>query len=306
MDSPFFSVIIPAYNRATILPETIGSIQNQRFESWEIVVVDDGSKDDTEAVIRGISTHDSRIKYVYQENAERSAARNNGAKNAQGRYLFFLDSDDAFEPNHMQEVYSLLQREEFPVGMVFSNLLYLKENGIEKPDIADMEKGQGFDYVLRHPITPSRVCVHRDVFNIFQFDPQIVIVEDQVLWICIATRFPVFHQKEYTVRYRIHDGNSVDLSKNPFKPRYKGLQRLFTNSNYSAISIKIPEAHKRILLAECSFNEARHFEFVREYFKMTRLLLRSFIHKMDYRNKERLYMFISSLPLLGKLIVGRK
>jgi glycosyltransferase involved in cell wall biosynthesis len=306
MERPFFSVIIPAYNRASILPETIESIQKQSFDSWEIIVVDDGSKDNTEEVVRGILSQDSRINYVYQENAERSAARNNGAKNARGRYLFFLDSDDAFEPNHMQEVYSLLQSEEFPVGMVFSNLLYLKENGIEKPDIADMEKGQGFDYVLRHPITPSRVCVHRDVFNIFQFDPQIVIVEDQALWICIATRFPVFHQKEYTVRYRIHDGNSVDLSRDSYRSRYKGLQRLFNHPAYAAISVKIPSAQKRHMLAECAFNRARHHEYVGQISKMNGMLLQSFKHKANYRNKERVYLFVSNVPFLGKFIVGRK
>jgi glycosyltransferase involved in cell wall biosynthesis len=302
MDSPFFSVIIPAYNRATILPETIESIQNQRFESWEIVVVDDGSKDDTEAVIRGISSHDSRIRYIYQENAERSAARNNGAKNAQGRYLFFLDSDDAFEPNHMHEVHALLQKEEFPVGMVFSNVLYLKENGIEKPSIPDMEEGGSFDYVLRHPITPSRVCVHRDVFNVFQFDPEIVIVEDQVLWICIATRFPVFHQKEYTVRYRIHDGNSIDLSRDSYRSRYAGLLRLFNHPIYAEISALIPKKQKKHMLAECAFNRARHHEFVGQYVKMVRMLWRSFLHKSGYRNKERAYMLITAFPILGDII----
>ena len=306
MDSPFFSVIIPAYNRATILPETIESIQNQRFESWEIVVVDDGSKDDTESVVRGISSHDSRIRYIYQENAERSAARNNGAKNAQGRYLFFLDSDDAFEPNHMHEVHALLQKEEFPVGMVFSNVLYLKENGIEKPSIPDMEEGGSFDYVLRHPITPSRVCVHRDVFNVFQFDPEIVIVEDQVLWICIATRFPVFHQKEYTVRYRIHDGNSIDLSRDSYRSRYAGLLRLFNHPIYAEISAKIPMEQKKHMLAECAFNRARHHEFVGQISKMNGMLLQSFKHKANYRNKERVYLFVSNVPLLGNFIVGRK
>lgn len=302
MDSPFFSVIIPAYNRASILPETIDSIQKQSFESWEIVVVDDGSKDDTEAVVRGISTDDSRIRYIYQENAERSAARNNGAKNAQGRYLFFLDSDDAFEPNHMHEVYALLQKEKFPVGMVFSNVLYLKENGIEKPEIPVMEKDGGFNYVLRHPITPSRVCVHRDVFNEFQFDPEIVIVEDQVLWICIATRFPVFHQKEYTVRYRIHDGNSVDLSRDSYRSRYMGLLRLFNHAKYAEISAQIPLEQKRHMLAECAFNRARHHEFVGQYVKMVRMLWRSFLHKSRYRNKERAYMIITAFPIFGDFI----
>ena len=306
MDTPFFTVVIPAYNRAEILPETIASIQTQSFESWEIIVVDDGSKDNTAEVIRAFAARDQRIKYVYQDNAERSAARNNGAKNASGKYLFFLDSDDGFEPNHMQAVHSLLQRESFPAAMVVSNVIYQKENSMERPEIPELEAGKGFDYVLKHPITPSRVCVHRDIFEVFKFDPEIVIVEDQVLWICIATRFPVYHQKEYTVRYRIHDGNSVDLSRDSYRSRYNGLLRLFNHSKYAEISVKIPPKQRQHMLAECAFNRSRHHEFVGQNMKMNRMLLLSFWHKRAYRNKERLYMFVSNLPLIGKLIVRNK
>jgi glycosyltransferase involved in cell wall biosynthesis len=302
MDTPFFTVVIPAYNRAEILPETIESIQTQSFESWEIIVVDDGSKDNTAEVIKAFASRDERIKYVYQNNAERSAARNNGAKNASGKYLFFLDSDDGFEPNHLQAVHSLLQREGFPVGMVVSNVIYQKENSMERPEIPELETGKGFDYVLKHPITPSRVCVHRDIFKVFEFDPEIVIVEDQVLWICIATRFPVYHQKEYTVRYRIHDGNSVDLSRDSYSSRYKGLQRLFNHSDYAVISAKIPPAQKRHMLAECAFNRARHHEFVGQYARMVHMLFTSFRHRQNYRNKERLYMTVAGMPLLGLIL----
>jgi glycosyltransferase involved in cell wall biosynthesis len=306
MEVPFFSVVIPAYNRADILSETIQTIKDQRFHSWEIIVVDDGSKDSTADVVKALLHSDARIKYVYQNNAERSAARNNGARNASGKYLFFLDSDDGFEPEHMQKVYELLQARQFPVAMVVSNVIYQKENSMERPEIPELEEGCGFDYVLRHPITPSRVCVHREIFDVFQFDPQIVIVEDQALWICIATRFPVFHQKEYTVRYRIHDGNSVDLSRDSYRSRYKGLQRLFNNPAYAAISVKIPSAQKRHMLAECTFNRARHHEYVGQISKMNGMLLQSFIHKPNYRNRERLFMCVSNVPLLGKFIVGRK
>jgi glycosyltransferase involved in cell wall biosynthesis len=302
MDTPFFTVVIPAYNRSEILPETIASIQTQSFESWEIIVVDDGSKDNTAEVIKAFAARDQRIKYVYQDNAERSAARNNGAKNASGRYLFFLDSDDGFEPNHMHEVHSLLERESFPAAMVVSNVIYQKENSMERPEIPELETGKGFDYVLKHPITPSRVCVHREIFKVFEFDPEIVIVEDQVLWICIATRFPVFHQKEYTVRYRIHDGNSVDLSRDSYRSRYKGLQRLFNHSDYAVIAAKIPSAQKRHMLAECAFNRARHHEFLGQIMKMNSMLLLSFWHKGAYRNKERLYMFVSNLPLVSSIL----
>jgi glycosyltransferase involved in cell wall biosynthesis len=301
-NSPFFSITIPAYNRAYILPETIESIQKQTFENWEVIVVDDGSKDDTEEVVKAIGTSDSRIRYVYQNNAERSAARNNGASHAKGLYLLFLDSDDSFFPEHLQKLYELLEKNSFPVGMVFSNVTYLTDNGLVKPQLPTMQIGQEFEYVLLQPITPSRVCLHKDVFLDFKFDPKIVIVEDMVLWVCIASKYPVFQLLDYTSIYRIHGGNSVDLSRNSYLDRYKGLLRLFNDKDYAGISKNIPVTIKKHLLAECSFNMARHFEFVKNYKQMNRMLLQSFQHLGSYRNKERLYMFLSHFPLTASLL----
>ncbi|HPY82753.1 MAG TPA: glycosyltransferase family A protein, partial [Bacteroidales bacterium] len=77
---PLFSIIIPTYNRAHILPRTIASVLAQTYSNWECIIVDDGSTDSTKDLIASYS--DTRIKYVYQHNAERSAARNNGIRNA--------------------------------------------------------------------------------------------------------------------------------------------------------------------------------------------------------------------------------
>lgn len=301
-ESPFFSITIPAYNRAFILEETLRSVQMQSFSNWEVIVVDDGSTDNTASLMEKIAQLDARIRYVYQKNAERSVARNNGADHAKGRYLLFLDSDDAFESDHLQLLYNLLEEQGFPVGMVFSNVTYLTDKGYEIPEIPKMEKGKEFEYMLLQPITPSRVCVHRDVFNTFRFDPQITIVEDMVLWVCIASQYPVFQLEKPSAVYRIHGDNSVDLSRNSYLKRYHGLLRLFNHADYAKVNAEIPDAIRRHLLAECSFNMARHHEFVKEYGSMNRMLWRSFRHKPDYRNKERLYMLLSHLPIISSLI----
>lgn len=301
-ESPFFSITIPAYNRAFILEETLRSVQMQSFSNWEVIVVDDGSTDNTASLIEKIAQSDARIRYVYQKNAERSVARNNGADHAKGRYLLFLDSDDAFESDHLQLLYNLLEEQRFPVGMVFSNVTYLTDKGYEIPEIPKMEKGKEFEYMLLQPITPSRVCVHRDVFKTFRFDPQITIVEDMVLWVCIASKFPVFQLDKPSAVYRIHGDNSVDLSRNSYLKRYHGLLRLFNHADYAKVNAEIPNSIRRHLLAECSFNMARHHEFVKEYGSMNRMLWRSFRHKPDYRNKERLYMLLSHLPVISRLL----
>ncbi len=303
---PFFSIIIPTYNRAYILPETIQSIQQQTYSNWEIIVVDDGSTDNTASVIKSLQQVDGRIRYVFQTNAERSVARNNGATNSKGKYLLFLDSDDAFTPYHLTQLEQFIQASNFPVGLMFSNMLYLTDGGLETVDLPVMQKGKEFEYMLLQPITPSRVCVHRDVFQVFNFDPQITIVEDLVLWVCIASRFPVYQLINPTVLYRVHPDNSVDLSRNSYEKRYKGLIRLFNSNDYRAISAMISTEIKKHLLAECTFNMARHYEFVQRYFAMSSMLLRSLFYKFNYRNKERLYMFLSHLPVLGLYLRTRK
>jgi glycosyltransferase involved in cell wall biosynthesis len=302
IESPFFSIIIPAYNRAYILPETINSIQEQSFENWEVIVVDDGSKDNTREFVESLSIVDDRIRYVYQQNAERSVARNNGADHASGNYLMFLDSDDKYATGHLEKLHAFIIENQKPVAFFFSNLSYLLEHGIEVPEVPVMEKGKEFEYLLLQPITPSRVCIHKDIFKEFQFDPEIVIVEDLVLWVCIATKYPAFQLCESTLIYRIHDGNSVELSKNSYLSRYKGLQRLFYDTDYVKVSSKIPWKVKKFLLAECSFNMARHYEYTQNYFKMNQMLFLSFKHLYSYRNRERLYMSLSNLPILGALI----
>ena len=81
--SILFSIIIPIYNKAKFLPKAIESVINQTFEDWELKIVDDGSTDKTSDVVKQYP--DNRIRYIYQENSERSAARNNGIKHAKGK-----------------------------------------------------------------------------------------------------------------------------------------------------------------------------------------------------------------------------
>ncbi|HKY80751.1 MAG TPA: glycosyltransferase family 2 protein, partial [Sphingobium sp.] len=97
--APFFSVVIPLYNRADIVGDTIRSVQAQDWQDLEIVVVDDGSRDDPAPVIRALN--DPRVRYIRQDNAGGGAARNRGIEEARGRYIAFLDSDDLFLPGKL-------------------------------------------------------------------------------------------------------------------------------------------------------------------------------------------------------------
>ena len=95
----FFSVIIPTYNRAGLIGKAIDSVLAQTFADWELLIIDDGSTDNTRQIVEAYT--DRRVKYIYQENAERSAARNNGVAQAAGKYICFLDSDDYCLPDRL-------------------------------------------------------------------------------------------------------------------------------------------------------------------------------------------------------------
>jgi glycosyltransferase involved in cell wall biosynthesis len=111
---PFFSVIIPVYNRAEALRAALRSVLDQTFQDFEIIVVDDGSQDDPRAVAE--SFQDGRLRLIRQVNAGGGAARNTGIDNANGRFLAFLDSDDVFLPHHLGNMHRLLTESHDLVG----------------------------------------------------------------------------------------------------------------------------------------------------------------------------------------------
>lgn len=98
---PYFSIIIPTFNRAHLLSRAIESVIAQEFSDWQLIVVDDGSSDNTGEVVRVFTDIDTRISYHYSKNQGAAEARNLGATFASGRYLTFLDSDDEYLPDHL-------------------------------------------------------------------------------------------------------------------------------------------------------------------------------------------------------------
>lgn len=124
-----FSVIIPTYNRENIVPRAIQSVLNQTIQDFEIIVVDDGSKDNTKDVVCNIN--DSRIRYIFQHNQGSNPARNNGILNAKGEYLSFLDSDDEWMPTMLEKQLEIYNSD-INIGVVYSRLNVIAEGEDEK------------------------------------------------------------------------------------------------------------------------------------------------------------------------------
>jgi glycosyltransferase involved in cell wall biosynthesis len=178
--SPFFSVVIPAYNRAKIIDRTLKSVLAQTFEDFECLVIDDGSKDSAELAKLVASYGDSRLKYFRQENGGASAARNTGASLASGRYVVYLDSDDLFLPEKLAETEKVL-RVTPDIGVY--SLSYV-DRGVGRywlrPDRAILPDEDMGDYLFIHNqfIPTSTLVVPRTMATEVQFDTELRHVED--------------------------------------------------------------------------------------------------------------------------------
>lgn len=196
-----FSVIIPLYNKAPYVAKAIGSILSQTYTDYELIIVDDGSKDESASIAKKTIKGHCHCQLIKQENAGVSMARNNGVSASHGEYLCFLDADDWWGPTFLEEMAKLI--EEFPdAGIYGTNYTIVNEtkhktriakNGVEE----GFEKGyinycQAYAKTMYMPLWTGAVCIPRGVFNeMHGFPKGIKLGEDFILWIHIALKHKV-------------------------------------------------------------------------------------------------------------------
>lgn len=226
-ESPYFSVIIPTYNRSGVLGRTIDSVVAQTFGDWELIVVDDGSTDDTASLVKSFA--DSRIRYRYQENAERGAARNTGIDMAGGEWICFLDSDDCFLPDHLQGFSDEISRvEKGPAMFINRHRIVYPDRKEEVP--LELKGNSALKYLIKYPVIPSRVCIAASILKQhirFEEDRSCIVAEDSIAFAKIAVRFPVHFMDRVGVEYYLHGDNSVELKNNPGRNMLNAFRRLF-------------------------------------------------------------------------------
>lgn len=180
MSTSYFSIIIPTYNRAALLAKTLDSVRKQHFAAWEVLIVDDGSKDDTAAIVAPFLV-DPRFQYLPKENAERGAARNYGLARAQGEYVLFLDSDDLMHFNHLSTLHTAIQAAPTPPDFIATKYEF-DRNGQRRPsDLAPLPAGPlGFEVFLKGNPLACNVCARRANPSLYKFeeDRRYAAVED--------------------------------------------------------------------------------------------------------------------------------
>jgi glycosyltransferase involved in cell wall biosynthesis len=182
---PVVSVIIPTFNRRALVGEAVASVLAQRGTDFELIVVDDGSTDGTEAALAPLR---ERLRYLGQRNRGVSAARNAGARSAGGAWLAFLDSDDLWLPDKLDAQLAYVR--EHPEARICQTGEIWVRNGVRVNPCAHHRKPEGdvFEASLRRClVSPSAVMLRRDLFEAAGgFDEGLPACEDYDLWLRLA------------------------------------------------------------------------------------------------------------------------
>lgn len=271
--APFFSVIIPTYNRAALIGKAIESVLQQTFKNWELLIIDDGSTDNTKQIVA--QSNDPRIKYIYQQNAERCAARNNGIQHSSAPYITFLDSDDYYLGNRLQLLHNVIEAQNFPEAFFYTGLqLQDMDSGkTEDKDVAVISADK-YDNIALSMIHSQQVCAHRKVFDSNLYNVNLSIGEDMELWLRIADKYtmqPIAGQ--CTVVVVEHSNRSISLKNaNPLIKQEDTYQVVFSNGHPGT---KISPAVKTIIYCNFYFSFARYYIYKAKRVKAVYWLLKS-------------------------------
>jgi glycosyltransferase involved in cell wall biosynthesis len=206
------SVLMPAYNGETYIQQAIESVIAQTYPNWELIVVDDGSTDNTSNIVANY--RDPRIRYDFQENRGQAAALNRGLDLARGEYITTLDTDDWFTPESLSDrVRFLTEHPEY--GVVYGDGYYCDVTGKLLQHFSNYRIenvcGDVYDILITSPFfgTGANVMVRREVFekNRIRYDEAIVWCQDYDIYIRIAEQASFGVVDTVTVWYRLHEAN---------------------------------------------------------------------------------------------------
>ncbi|MBU1122947.1 MAG: glycosyltransferase family A protein [Candidatus Omnitrophota bacterium] len=210
MNKPFFSVIIPTYNRAQFLKIAIDSVLSQTFSDFELIIIDDGSDDKTQKLIASYYKHipSTKMRYTYQQNKGVSAARNNGITQAQGNYICFLDSDDRFQTEKLQIMYNHIKKHTAYKIFHTEEIWYRNKQILPQKIYHKKPHGIVFEQVLKLCcVSLSTMAIEKDIFRkVGIFDETLPTCEDYDFLLRLTWQFPIYLIPQYlTLKEGGHD-----------------------------------------------------------------------------------------------------
>ena len=224
MLKPLFSIIIPTYNRADFIGKTIQSFLNQTYANLEIIVVDDGSTDNTEEIIKAFKN--PKINYYKKENAERGAARNFGTQKAKGDYINFFDSDDIAYPNHLEIALELINKNK-PDAFAVHYDLKNAQNKIVR--VSDPYNNINQQLINGNLLNCNSVFLKKGIALKHPFSEirELSGSEDYLLWLQIASNYKFYYSNIKTYALIEHNTRSViSINKNSLIKRKELMLKL--------------------------------------------------------------------------------
>lgn len=300
-----FSVIIPLYNKASYVSKAIESVLSQTYPSFELVIMDDGSKDDSfEVALNAIRGH-NRCHIYKQKNAGVSMARNNAVSHSQGDYLCFLDADDWWDPDFLMEMSKLI--EEYPNAGIYGTSYVIVNETKHKTRVSPIgiepsfERGyinycQVYAKTLAMPLWTGAVCMPRKVFDeMGGFPKGIKMGEDFLLWIHVAMKYKVALLNKPLAYYN----QDVDAANRGVGHLYQPYEHMLWNLTDLEPHEKTNEDYKK-LIDGLRVNGLLKYYASSEY----HLFAKEELAKVNWDDDELKHVGLYRLPrLLVKLII---
>lgn len=224
------SIITASYNYAQYIEETINSVISQSYQDWEMIIVDDGSSDNSVEIIKSFCEKDSRIKLLQHEGGQNKGLKETvllGLNNATGDWIAFLESDDVFSPENLSKKIEIIEKHP-DVAVIFNRVKLLEENINKNPLVTNFEKKQAklsrltyprnmfYDFYINNMIlTFSCIMVKADVLKNTDFSTPADRLLDWWLWIHIAYENKFYYINEELSSWRLHEESYIKTGKKP-------------------------------------------------------------------------------------------
>ena len=228
MDKPKVSIITPTWNRADLISEAVESVLAQTWANWELLIVDDGSTDNTREVLAPY-LEDPRIHYFYQENQGQSVARNLALKHAKGAYISFLDSDNRLVPEKLEWALEALASNP-DVDIVYGDIITIDEQGNEiSRENMRRYSGRIAKYlIVDNCVSMNTAVVRRKCFDeMGGFNTERRVADDFELWLRFSARYSFLYIPKFMAFYRVMDNQ---ISSDGALPAMKPVSWIFWKS----------------------------------------------------------------------------
>lgn len=262
---PFFSVIIPLYNKEKYIKATLDSVLAQSFKDFEVVIVNDGSTDNSQAIVQDYD--DGRISVISKENKGLSHTKNYGIQNANGSYMAFLDADDLWSDTYLETCFSQIESHpDFKVFATNYNVFWPKEHiDLAKKDNKKSRYKNISQYtdIIKYPISQSSFIVHKSVFEkAGYFDASINYGEDEDFYIRCLKHFAISYNPNPLIFYRLGIDNQMTQPNTDFVKQVPDFNKYLLDSDDTDLKKYIDFIHYKLLVL---FKAERNTEMVKFY-----------------------------------------